>query len=47
MIRVNRDLIMAVREMMDRHWSIAEIATKLNLDYNDVRMIVDIINNLF
>jgi hypothetical protein len=38
---------MAVREMMDRHWSIAEIAAKLNLDYNDVRMIVDTINNLF
>ena len=47
MIRVTRDLIMAVREMMDRHWSIAEIAAKLNLDYNDVRMIVDTINNLF
>lgn len=47
MIRVTRDLMMAVREMMDRHWTVTEIAAKLNLDYNDVKMIVDSINNLF
>lgn len=47
MIRVTRDLIMAVREMMDRHWSLTEIAAKLNLDYSDVKMIADIIDNLF
>jgi hypothetical protein len=34
MIRVTRDLIMAV------------ISVKLNLDYDDVRIIADIIDNL-
>jgi hypothetical protein len=37
---------MAVREMMERHWSLAEISVKLNLDYDDVRIIADIIDNL-
>ena len=33
--------------MLERHWDALEIARKMNIDPNDVRMIIDIINNLF
>ena len=32
---------------MEGHWDVLEIARKMNIDPNDVRMIIDIINNLF
>ncbi len=40
----NHDLVMAVREMLERHWSAAEMAAKLNIDPDDVRLILEIIN---
>jgi hypothetical protein len=46
MIRVTRDLLLQVREMMERKWDYIEIAHKLNIDPDDVRMMVDIINNI-
>jgi len=40
----SRDLILSIREMLDRHWNALEIAAKLNLDASDVQTIIDIIN---
>lgn len=45
MVTATRDLILAVREMMER-WDVVEIAAKMNLSAADVQMIVDIINNI-
>ena len=36
-------LINAVREMLDRHWDLYEIAAKLNLDVNLVQQIIDLL----
>ena len=47
MIRVTKDLILEVRGMLERNWDSIEIARKLNIDADDVRLIIDIINNLF
>jgi hypothetical protein len=46
MAKISHDLIMAVREMLERHWSIADMAAKLNVDYDDVRIIVELINQV-
>lgn len=46
MITVTRDLISAVRELMERHCSVVDIAAKMNLDASDVQTIVNIINNV-
>lgn len=47
MIRtVSRELMMSVREMMERGWNAVEIAHKMNLDPNDIQMIINIINNI-
>lgn len=40
----SRDIVLAIREMLERHWGTAEIAAKLNLDATDVQTIIDIIN---
>ena len=45
MIKITRDLVLAVKEMMER-WNAVEIAAKMNLDPTDVQMIVDLINNI-
>ena len=45
MIKITRDLVLAVKEMMER-WNMVEIAAKMNLDVDDVRIIIDIINNI-
>jgi hypothetical protein len=47
MIRITRDLLLQVREMMERKWDCIEIASRLNIDVDDVRIMVDIINNIF
>lgn len=39
-------LISAVREMLDRHWDVYQIASKLNLDPAYVQVLIDIINNI-
>lgn len=46
-MKITKDIILEVRGMLERHWDVLEIARKMNIDPNDVRMIVDIINNLF
>ena len=47
MIRVTRDLMLQVKEMMERKWDCVEIAHKLNIDVDDVRIIIELVNNLF
>jgi len=39
-------LYSAVREMLERHWDVYQIATKLKLDPAYVQIIIDAINNL-
>lgn len=43
---VSRDLVMAVRELMERGWTVADIAAKMNIDHDDIQMVVNIINNI-
>jgi hypothetical protein len=42
----SRDLILQVREMLDRHLDLIEIAHRMHLDPEDIRMIMDIINQI-
>lgn len=37
------DTIMAVREMLERHWDVYEIAAKLKLDIALVQAIIDLL----
>jgi len=46
MAKISHDLILAVREMLERHWTIADMAAKLNVDPDDVQLVVNIINNI-
>lgn len=41
----SRQLIAAVREMMERHWNAYEIASKMRLDPATIQAIIDVINN--
>ena len=43
---ISRDLVMAVRELMERGWGVADIAAKMNLDADDIQMVINIINNI-
>jgi hypothetical protein len=45
-MKFSRDLILSIREMLERHWNTAEIAAKLNLDATDVQTIINIINSV-
>ena len=46
MIKVTKDLILAVKEMFERTHSIVEIASRMNIDESDVQMILNIINGI-
>ena len=46
-MRITKDIILEVRSMMERKWDALEIASKMNIDPDDIRMIIDIVNNLF
>jgi len=41
-----RDMILQVREFIDRRLDIFEIASRMNLDVDDIKMIIDIINQI-
>jgi hypothetical protein len=45
-MKITRDLLLQVREMMERKWDCVEIAHKLNIDPDDVRMMIELINNI-
>jgi hypothetical protein len=40
---INRDLILIVREMLDRHWDVYEIASKCKIDVAVVQAIIDML----
>lgn len=40
---INRDLILIVREMLDRHWDVYEIAVKCKIDVTVVQAIIDML----
>lgn len=46
MVRITRDLLLQVKEMMERKWDCVEIAHKLNIDADDVRIMIELINNI-
>jgi len=43
---MKQTILLQVREMLDRDWSLLEIATKLRLDPDVVRIAIDIIQDL-
>jgi hypothetical protein len=43
---MTRDTINQVREMLERHLDVVEIASKLNLDLDTVKLAADIIKEL-
>ena len=43
---IRRDIILAVREMLDRHFTVSDIAAKLNISVELAQMTIDFINNL-
>jgi hypothetical protein len=42
----SRDLILSVKEMLERRLDVIEIASRMNLDVEDIRMILDLINQI-
>jgi hypothetical protein len=47
MLKLSKDIVLQVKELMSRNLDTFEIAHRLHIDADDVRMIVDIINNIF
>jgi DNA-directed RNA polymerase specialized sigma subunit len=43
---IKRDIILSVREMMDRHFTVSDMAAKLNISVEMVQQAIDFINNL-
>jgi hypothetical protein len=43
---LKRDLILQVRELLERHWDVYQISAKMNLDPVYVQMLIDAINNI-
>lgn len=46
MITYTRDMVLQVKEMLERHWSTADIAHRLKMDPYVVQSIIDAINNI-
>jgi len=40
---IKRELILAVKEMLDRHWDVYEIASKCKIDITVVQAIIDML----
>lgn len=47
MINYSKQLILQVKEMMERNLDVYEIAARLHVDADDVRLLIDVVNNLF
>lgn len=43
---MNRQVVAAVREMMERHWDVYEIASKMRMDPATIQAVIDFINNV-
>lgn len=46
MAKITHDLVLAVKEMLERQWSVVDMAAKLNIDPDDVRTILEILNQV-
>jgi hypothetical protein len=42
----SRDIILQVREFLERRCEVFEIASRMNLDPQDIQAIIDIINQI-
>ena len=47
MLKLSKDIVLQVKELMSRNLDTFEIAHRLHIDVDDVRMIIDIVNNIF
>lgn len=45
-MKYSKDVIMAVRELLERHLDIIEIAHRLHFDVDDVQAVVEIIKQI-
>jgi hypothetical protein len=43
MAQFSHNLIQAVREMVERHWDPVEIASKMHVDVEVIRQIIDLL----
>ena len=43
---IRKDIILAVRELTDRHFTVSDIAAKLNISVELAQMALDFINNI-
>lgn len=42
----SHDMVLAVREMLERHWDVGSMAARLKIDPYTVQAIIDFINNV-
>jgi DNA-directed RNA polymerase specialized sigma subunit len=42
---ISRDIVLSVREMLERHCTISDISAKLNISVEVVQQALDFINN--
>ena len=47
MIKVTKDIVLQVKELVSRNLDMNEIAHRMHINTEDVRMIIDIIDNIF
>jgi hypothetical protein len=47
MITHTKQLILQVKEMLDRNLDAVEIAHRLHIDYDDIKLLIDAVNTLF
>jgi hypothetical protein len=43
---ISRDIVLSVREMLERHYSVSDMAAKLNISVEVVQMAMNFINNI-
>jgi hypothetical protein len=43
---MKRDLLLQVRELLERHVNVLDIAAKLNIDIDTVKLAIDIIKEI-
>lgn len=47
MIRHSKQLIMQVKELLERNLDAYEIAARMHISADEVRILIDLVNNLF
>lgn len=46
MIKVTKDIVLQVKELMSRNLDSIDIAHRMGVDIDDIRIIIELINNL-